>query len=101
MRICPPFCAPIIPFGNILGPLVIWLIKREQMPFVDDQGKEAFNFQVSFMIYQIVLAVPSWLICFVPNMILAIAQIVYMIIATIEANKGHRYRYPLTIRFLK
>ena len=50
-----------IPFGNILGPLIIWLIKKDEYPFVDDQGKEALNFQISMTVYLIV----SVLLCFV------------------------------------
>ena len=42
------FCGMIIPFGNILAPLIIWLIKKEELPFVSDQGKEVLNFQISY-----------------------------------------------------
>jgi uncharacterized Tic20 family protein len=92
----------IIPFGNIVGPLVIWLIKREEFPFVDDQGKEAINFQISITIYMIISAI---LIVVVIGILLMIAlgvfAIVMIIIATMKANSGEKYRYPLTIRLIK
>jgi uncharacterized Tic20 family protein len=92
----------IIPFGNIVGPLIVWMMKKEEMPFVDDQGKESLNFQISMMIYIIVSALA---ICIVVGMIttpaLAIADIVLVIIAALKSNQGEYYRYPLTIRFIK
>ncbi|MCF8309771.1 MAG: DUF4870 domain-containing protein, partial [Bacteroidales bacterium] len=44
----------VIPFGNLLGPLVVWLLKKDQSVFVDDQGKEALNFQLSMLIYSLI-----------------------------------------------
>lgn len=91
-----------IPFGNVLGPLVIWLVNREQMPFVDDQGKEALNFNISMLIYGIVCALLIFvLIGILLLIILGLAHIILTIIAAIKANNGEAYRYPLTIRFIK
>ena len=91
-----------IPFGNIIGPLIIWLIKREEFPLVDDQGRESLNFQISMTIYTIV----SFFLCFIiigflilPAVLLA--DLILVIIASVKANKGEAYRYPLTIRFIK
>jgi len=91
-----------IPFGNIIGPLVIWLIKKDEITIVDEHGKESLNFQISLSIYSIV----SFFLCFafigfilLPAIL--IAGFVFVIIATIKANKGEPYRYPLTIRFIK
>lgn len=93
------FSGYLIPFGNILGPLVIWLIKKDEYAFVDDQGKEALNFQISIMIYATVLALT---IIGIPLAILAlIFGIVMTVVAAIKANGGEYYRYPLTIRFVK
>ena len=91
-----------IPFGNILGPLVIWLIKKDEMPFVDDQGKEVLNFQISITIYAIVSGI--LLLVFIGFLLLPAVLIfgfVMTIIGAIKANGGERYRYPFTIRFLK
>ncbi len=96
------FSGFIIPFGNIIGPLIIWLIKKDEFEFVDDQGKESLNFQISVIIYAIISAI---LIIVVIGIFLLVALgifvIVMIIIATIRANEGQRYRYPLTIRILK
>lgn len=92
----------VIPFGNILGPLIIWLIKREEMPFVNQQGKEALNFGISMTIY----AAISYILVFVLVGILLLIGlglfwIVVVIIAAVRANEGKPYRYPLNIRFIK
>jgi uncharacterized Tic20 family protein len=90
--------------GSILGPLIVWLLKKDQYPFVDDQGKEALNFQITMFIYGLVSAL-LWLICIgaLITLALAIVDIVFIIIATIKANDGIRYRYPkgLIFRFVK
>jgi len=78
-----------IPLG-FLGPLIIWLMKKDQSKFVDDQGKEALNFVITVMI-------ASFLTCGIASLV----GIVFLIIGAIEANKGVWYRYPFSIRFIK
>jgi hypothetical protein len=95
----------VIPFGNIIGPLVLWLIKKDEMPFVDDQGKEALNFQITVTIAAVVLIVLSivpFAICLTFPVLLAIVvvDLIFVIIGTIKANDGHAYRYPVTIRII-
>ncbi|MHC4178209.1 MAG: DUF4870 domain-containing protein [Planctomycetota bacterium] len=98
-----------IPFGNIIGPLVVWLIKKDEMPFVDDQGKEALNFQISLIIYLLVGAAISGILVivvigivllFVVLLGVPIFGLVMTIIAALRANQGEAYRYPMCIRFL-
>lgn len=90
-----------IPFGNIIGPLVIWLIKRDEFSLVDDQGKESLNFQISATIYAIVSAILILVIVGIFLLIaLAIFWLVVVIIASVKANQGERFRYPLAIRFI-
>jgi uncharacterized Tic20 family protein len=91
----------IIPLGSIIGPLVIWLIKKDTMPFVNDQGKEALNFNITVAIAAIV----GWILCFIligflVLAVLAIGWLVFVIIATIKANEGTTYRYPFTLRLV-
>lgn len=96
------FSGFIIPFGHILGPLVIWAIKKDEYPFVDDQGKEALNFQLTLTIaYLISIVLIFVLIGFVLIGILCIYSIIMIIIASIKANDGVAYRFPYTIRFFK
>jgi|CXWL01.1.fsa_nt_gi uncharacterized Tic20 family protein len=95
------FAGYLIPFGNIVGPLVVWLMKKDELPFVDEHAKEALNFQISMTIW-IAIAVAS-IFCFVGiaiTPILVVLDIVFTIIAAIKANSGERYRYPMTIRFV-
>lgn len=91
-----------VPFGNIVGPLVIWLMKKDQDAFVDETGKEVLNFQISVTIYAIVCGLLFLVfigIILLP--ILLIATVVYTIIGAMKANEGQVYRYPFTIRFIK
>ncbi len=96
------FAGLIIPFGHIIAPLVIWLIKKEESPFVEDQGKESLNFQISLTIYFFVASILTFiLIGFVLLPALAIFAIIMVIIASVKANDGEKFRYPLCIRFIK
>lgn len=96
-------CALIgIPFGNIIGPLVVWMIKRKEFEFVDEQGKEALNFQIAMTVYGLIAFILifvfiGWLLLFA----LAIADIVFIIIAAMKANDGVSYRYPYIFRLIK
>ena len=94
--------------GCFIGPLVIWLMKRDTMPFVGDQAKEALNFNITvaiiffalFVLTLVTLGIGALLT--VPLMILVgIAWLVFTIIAAMKANNGERYRYPLTLRLVK
>jgi uncharacterized Tic20 family protein len=87
--------------GHIVLPLVIWLIKKDQSRFVDDQGKEALNFQITMAI-ALVISGASMLILVGIVLFPAvwITNIVFSIIGAVAANKGEVYRYPITIRFI-
>jgi uncharacterized protein len=92
----------LVPFGHIVGPLVIWMLKRQEMPFVESEGKESINFQISVTIYGIVAAISIFLLVgFVLLPAVLIFDLVCVIIASIEAANGKPYRYPLCIRFIK
>jgi len=94
--------------GCFIGPLIIWLVKKDAMPFVDDQGKEALNFNITVGIIflallvlsvvtlgiGLIIAIPGWII-------VGIAWLVLTIIASIKANEGVAYRYPMTLRLIK
>ena len=92
----------IVPFGHILGPLIIWLIKKDEYAIVDDQGKESLNFQISMTIYFIIAGILCLvLIGFVLLPVLVIGGIILVVIGATQAYKGEYYRYPFTIRFIK
>ena len=87
------------PVGGIIGPLIVWLVKKDQHPFIDTQGKAALNFQISVAIYGIVCFFLVIGILLLPA--LGIFTLVMIIMAAIKANEGVSFKYPLTIRFLK
>jgi uncharacterized Tic20 family protein len=93
--------------GNIVAPLIIWQIKKDDYPFVDEQGKEAVNFQISMSLYGVVGSVACLITCIgailIPFLIGAvyIVALVFLLIAAVKANNGEHYRYPLCIRLIK
>ena len=96
------FAGFFIPLGNTLGPLVVWLFKRYDSPYIDHHGKEALNFQISLTVYLIISAV--LIIVFIGLLLIVVvglAGIVFTIIAAVRASEGAEYRYPLTVRLIK
>lgn len=90
-----------IPFLNIILPLVIWQLKKDDDPFIDNQGREAVNYQICLFIYTLIcIALAFFCIGIFLLFILGIANIILMVIAAIKANDGVRYEYPLIIRIL-
>ena len=92
----------VIPFGSIVGPLVFWMLKRDQFEFVNQEGREALNFSISIFIY----AVIAGLLIFVAIGALLLPLVVLfwlvmVIIATIKSSSGESYRYPLNLRLIK
>lgn len=95
LAVCPPV-------GHVLGPLLVWLLKRDEFPLVDDQGRESLNFQLTMTLYfcggflllrsgvgfPLLVSLGAW-------------DIVATIIAAARASRGVRFRYWLAIRFLK
>ena len=113
-----------MPFGNIVGPLVVWLVKRHQYPLVNDQGKESLNFQITVIMVMLLLVgvalgafipmlacegakePPIWFFvtyfgAFAALGLVALFDLISVIVAAIQANKGVAYRYPIAIRFVR
>lgn len=117
-----------IPLASIVVPLIIWLANRSKHPFIDAQGKESLNFQISLLIYSTIALILSVFLFFTTCgvlynqnanqqlanflivatvgsvafvVILSILQIFLVIFASVRAYKGELYRYPFTIRFLR
>lgn len=94
----------LIPVGNIIGPLIIWQMKKAEFPAVDDQGKESLNFQITVtigLLALIVLAVLTLGLLMPLLPIFGIVALVFTIIGGLKANKGELYRYPFAFRFVK
>ena len=87
--------------GHLLGPLIVWLAKRDDSSEIDAHGKESLNFQISMLIYNAIAAVFCLvLIGFAFLAILSVLNAVLVIVAAIQASDGKFYRYPITIRFI-
>ena len=88
--------------GFLVGPLIVWLVKREDHPFLDEQGKEAVNFQITMM-GAIILCIPLVFVVIGVALIplIGIFDVVMTIIGSIKASNGEHWRYPLAIRFIK
>lgn len=93
----------VIPLGNIIGPLIVWLVKKESMPLVDQHGKESLNFQITVLLAFIVSAVLTViLIGFVLMLVVGIGALVLTILAAVKVSNGQTdYRYPWTLRLIK
>jgi uncharacterized Tic20 family protein len=88
--------------GFLLGPLIVWLLKRDMHPFVDEQGKEAVNFQITMFIAFFVAAVLIFILIGIPLLIaLGILDVVLPIVAAIKTSNGEHYRYPFALRLIK
>ncbi|KIH76168.1 hypothetical protein GFER_12485 [Geoalkalibacter ferrihydriticus DSM 17813] len=95
-------CGYFLPFGHVLGPLAVWLFKGRQFLQVDHHGKEALNFQLSITLY---LLISMILIVVGIGVLLVIAlslfDLVMILVATIKTRSGEKFRYPISIRFIK
>ena len=107
-RQCAMFChfsaflGMWFPFGSLIGPLILWQMKRESDPFIDDQGKEALNFQITVAIASAICYVLMFiLIGFALLGLVLIGAVVLVVIAGVKANDGVVYRYPFTWRPIK
>jgi uncharacterized protein len=92
----------IIPFGNVIGPLIIYSMKKDQYAFVADQGKESLNFQISVLIYLIISGIAVLLLIGILFLLLVpLISLIITVVASVRANDGEYYRYPLCIQIVK
>lgn len=87
--------------GNVVVPLIIWLVKREGSAFINDQGKDALNFQITVTIAGAIAALLIWVcVGFFLLIAVGIFAFIFGIIAAVKANEGVAYRYPVTLRLI-
>lgn len=101
MHLCP-LVGFVIPFANLITPLILWLIKRQESPALDQAGKDVLNFQISISIYAI-LSIVLWfiLIGFVLSFLVFILWLYGMVMAAMKVGTNETFRYPFTISFLR
>jgi uncharacterized Tic20 family protein len=96
------FAGMIIPFGSLIGPLIIWQMKKDESEYINYHGKESLNFQITMAIALLISIVLMFvLIGFLLVPALVIFELVMIIIAAIKANDGVKYEYPISFRFIK
>jgi uncharacterized Tic20 family protein len=96
------FAGLIVPFGSVIGPLAVWLTRRDRDPFIDQAGREALNFGISVAIYGAVLLVAALMLVGIPLLMVGVvAWVVLASLAAVKASQGQAYRYPLTMRLVR
>ena len=96
------FAGLIVPFGSVIGPLAVWLTRRDRDPFIDHAGREALNFGISIAVYGSLLLVAALMLVGIPFLIVGvIAWVVLASLAAAKASQGQAYRYPLTMRLIR
>jgi uncharacterized protein len=96
------FAGLIVPFGSVIGPLAVWLTRRDRDPFIDQAGREALNFGITIAIYGAVLLVTALMLVGIPFLIIGVvAWVMLASLAAVKASEGQAYRYPLTLRLVR
>ncbi|WP_078553947.1 DUF4870 domain-containing protein [Bacillus alkalicellulosilyticus] len=88
-------------FTALIGPLVIWLLKKDESEFIDYHGREYFNFFISYIIYGVIASILILLLVGLLILpIIGVAALIFTILAAVKAYEGERYRIPFIFRFL-
>ena len=96
------FAGLVVPFGSVIGPLAVWLTRRDRDPFIDQAGREALNFGISIAIYGSLMLVAALVLVGIPLLVVGvIGWVVLASQAAVKASQGQSYRYPLTIRLVR
>jgi uncharacterized Tic20 family protein len=96
------FAGLIVPFGSVIGPLAVWLTRRDRDPFIDQAGREALNFGITIAVYGSVLLVAALMLVGIPLLMVGVvAWVVLASLAAVKASQGEAYRYPLTLRLIR
>jgi len=92
----------VVPFGSLLGPFLVWQLKKNEFPSVDAHGKQALNFQLSCLIYALFAAILIFVLIGLPLLIaVGVFNVVCILLATIRVNNGQAWHYPLAITFFR
>ena len=96
------FAGFFFPFGGIIGPLICWLTRKDESEWIDENGKSSLNFQLSILLYMILVFPLCFIVVGIPLMVaLVFLKVVCIIIASVKASKGEEFRYPLAIPFIQ
>ena len=94
-------CHLLAIFTGFLGPLILWLVKKDQSPYIDEQGKEALNFQITVAIALFVSGLLTY-VCIGAFLLplVWLGNLIFCIMACVAANKGEHYKYPVSLRLV-
>jgi uncharacterized Tic20 family protein len=96
------FAGFFFPFGGVIGPLICWLTKRDESSWINENGKASLNFQLSMLLYMILVIPLCFILIGIPLIIfLGVLKVICIIIASVKAPKGELFRYPLVIPFIQ
>ena len=96
------FAHAIVPMGGLVAPILIWQLKKDDHPEIDEHGKNVVNWMLSQFLFSIVAGILAIFLIGIPLVfILAIVSIVFPIIGAVKASSGQVWRYPMTINFFK
>jgi hypothetical protein len=96
------FAGFFFPFGSIIGPMICWLSRKDESAWVNFNGKASMNFQLSILLYIVLLIPLCFIIVGIPFVVfLGVLKIVCIVIASIRASKGEKFKYPLSIPFIQ
>ena len=94
------FAGYIVPIFGLLAPIVIWQVKKDELPLIDWHGRNMMNWLISLLIYSIAAGLLCLIVIGLPLLILlALLSIVFPIVAGIKANNGEEWKYPFSIQF--
>ena len=92
----------LFPFGSVIGPLIVWLVKKEEMPLVAEHGRKSLNFQLTMMIAYIVCFMLMFVVVGVILLpLVPLFSLIMVVISAIKANDGKEVKYPMAIEFIK
>ena len=92
----------LFPFGSVIGPLIVWLVKKEEMPLVAEHGRKSLNFQLTMMIAYIVCFMLMFVVVgVIPLPLVALFSLIMVVVSAIKANDGKEVKYPMAIEFIK
>lgn len=96
------FAGFFFPFGGIIGPLICWTSRKDESEWVNLNGKASLNFQISMLLYTILLIPLCFIIVGIPLLVsLGILEVICVIVASIRAAKGEMFKYPISIPFIQ
>jgi len=92
----------IIPMGSLIGPLVVWLVKKEEIPLVAEHGLKSINFQITMLIAYIICFILMFAVIGVILLpVVAIFSFVMVVVGAIKANDGKPFSYPFSLNLIK